>query len=792
MSKRLVRVSLVVLATVGMAAGVSAKTKAKDKGAQRIPASSPDRMPEPTLTPDEAVGRQIWYKATAGNSRFHTYTFPQRMIGRAIDWWKFFRTSEREARFDNFGLINEPGCCRPGSAGCPAQSAEETYGFDWCPGDDVLLKYVGKPGYRDPACDLKDVNVPAGAQSPCDLEFGTSLGAVGFRKFPNPRFDAKKWRELNKKEGGVLGTWMGYVRHLGDGSVEPPFRIGTSCASCHATLNPLNLPNDNNQPEWPNISLTIGNQYLRMGSMLGSGAYTHAVEFQLYKHERPGAVDTSAVPEDQVQNPGTMNAIFNLPKRPRFNETVNRWRRIPGCVAAAGEDPNKCWKKSAETESVFHILKGGEDTVGAAGAVQRVYINIGSCSEQCWFNHLTDLRAVDPNQRNFGQTPFDVAQCRRDCPNFRAIEDRVGSIFQFLSTARPTDLHVAKGEAYEDLVDELNDKYGANSVERGRQVFAQTCVRCHSSVPGPADNRDFRRVDPQTGLREDWMGNDQLTPALEVGTYTCRALHSNHMRGHVWEQFASEDYFQRATDPNLARYASGGRGYYRNISLLSAWAYAPFMHNNSVGPEVCASVRKPEYSVYHSSYVDASGKLLANPPACVKFDPSVEGRLRLFEASMQDLLNPKARTPKISKTDKDVFYQLLPNMVVHPGKAPVGIYLKIPAGTDVSSLGGFRHKEFIGDFLEYMRAPEKFLPKAQSKFGSDAPRLVAAFESTRTKFMANPATGNRLVTADPEQLKFYFQIYGNCPASLDNQGHRFGEDLPDSDKKALIAFLMTL
>ena len=38
-------------------------------------------------------------------------------------------------------------------------------------------------------------------QSACDLAFGTSTGALGFRKFPNPRFDAEKWRKIN----GALG-----------------------------------------------------------------------------------------------------------------------------------------------------------------------------------------------------------------------------------------------------------------------------------------------------------------------------------------------------------------------------------------------------------------------------------------------------------------------------------------------------------------------------------------------------------------------------------------------------------
>src|SRR3546814_2471925 len=37
---------------------------------------------EAGLGPAERAGREIWYKATAGNARFHTYVFQQR-IGRS-------------------------------------------------------------------------------------------------------------------------------------------------------------------------------------------------------------------------------------------------------------------------------------------------------------------------------------------------------------------------------------------------------------------------------------------------------------------------------------------------------------------------------------------------------------------------------------------------------------------------------------------------------------------------------------------------------------------------------------
>jgi hypothetical protein len=169
------------------------------------------------LSESECVGRLIWFKATAGNDRFHTYTFQQR-IGVLVDWFRVLRADQRDDRFWAWGIINDPACCRPGEADCPAKSLDETFGFDWCPGDDVLLKYVGKSGYVDPACGLKDAALDADdphsqggkldqRHSACDLKFGTSTGALGVRKFPNPRFDAA---QAGQQLNGSMADWSGY------------------------------------------------------------------------------------------------------------------------------------------------------------------------------------------------------------------------------------------------------------------------------------------------------------------------------------------------------------------------------------------------------------------------------------------------------------------------------------------------------------------------------------------------------------------------------------------------------
>ncbi|HJU06632.1 MAG TPA: hypothetical protein VJ692_15900 [Nitrospiraceae bacterium] len=765
------------------------------------------------LNESELAGAEIWFKATAGNARFFTYVYQQR-LGVVIDWYRVLNAASRDKRFAVWGLINDPDCCKPGDPNCPAKSYDETYGFDYCPGDDQLLSSVGKPGYRDPACDFKDAapapgdphGSPALRQSACDLEFGTSTGAMGLRKFPNPKFNKAQWAKLNK---GRLDTWTGYSERLAsrsdptqppfsrlmDGSIEPPFRIGMACGACHIAFDPLNPPKDPANPKRENLSGTVGNQYGRFSQILGSGMSPDTIEYQVFAHARPGTVDTSAVPTDQVNNPGTMNAIINIPRRPHFSEEVVKWRKAAQCPAGADErscwcEPGKsgkCWQRSKQTEQVRHILKGGEDSIGDREAVQRVYFNIGSCSEEAWVNHLTDLRQVDHTQRNFGQTPFDIGQARRDCAQFRAIEDRLDDVVNFLLSARPADLYKARGlNDVRDLVEQLEKEFGAGSVDRGKIVFAQNCARCHSSQPEPFTARNFREVskDPKDkGLRIDWLGNDRLTPVSEVGTHQARALHSNHMDGHVWAEYGSENLRAKSPDPNIKEPADGGRGYYRNISLLNVWAYAPFMHNNAIGPEVCGGPDDPHY---HSPYVNSDDTPLSRPPACVPFDPSVKGRYELYKASMKDLLYPNTRIPKITMFDEEVVIRLFPKLTDGGLEKFVDGIVVFPKGTPSSRIGNFRHKEFIDDLVASKVNFGKLKAKYTARYGAQKGEQVAAtLQDTANRLLANPT----LIVSAAGGLR---DIYSNSLALRENDGHRFGEDLSDKDKNALIAFLATL
>ena len=761
------------------------------------------------------VGSEVWFNATAFNDRFFTYAFQQR-IGGAIDWYKILAARNKKDIFQGWGSIPDPDCCIPGDPNCPAKSLDETFGFQWCPGDNQLLNFVGKTGYRDPACDLKDA--PAigtdQRQSACDLRFGTSTGVLGIRKFPNPRFNAERWNQLN----GSTASWEGYratltaneseeklgINRLLDGSIEPPFRIGMACGACHIAYKPDNPPADPNNPKWENIDGLVGNQYSRISNMLGSGFGKHALEWQLIALARPGIVDTSALPMDYVSNPGTMNAIINFARRPQFEHTVLKWRKTSACAPAAPADscwcepdkPGKCWERTEKTELVHHILKGGEDSIGAEEAIQRVYFNIGSCSEQCWLNHIPDLRAADPQQRNYGQTPFNIGQCRRDCASFRAIEDRLPDLKNFFLNARPSDLHTARGlKTREQLFAQLDAEYFPGAVARGRAIYIERCAACHSSQPSISSSMDFHATMPDdSSLRVDWLGNDKVEPASEVGTYGGRSLHSNHMPTRVWSEYASIDLPKRPADPARKEVMKGaGRGYYRNVSLLSAWAHAPFMHNNAIGPEICGKPADADVDFYEQPYVDKDDKLLGDAPACVPYDTSVDGRYKLYVASMRELLNPDHRIPKMHLLADDIIIPVVPKIEDTKLAGLLGIQLSlvIPKGTAAIDINSLRFKDLLQDVVLLKRDTNKL--DAKYKDLLDVGQLAALKEGLLRLILAVILDDKpTVIELSGERGAFVRKFYSNILDRVENTGHRFGETLSDKDKDALIAFIATL
>ena len=815
----------------------------------------------------ELAGREIWFKS-APNERFHTYFFPQKM-NVPIAWNKILHARGHDQRFQVWGLINDPDCCVPGQE-CRNRgmkfngrdvTMEDTYGWEYCQGDEALLNALkGNGTWRDPACDhpiIKESDAldQKPRENRCELAFGNPTGAVGYRKFPNPKFNAKNWQRI--------GGWESYegkfTEQQIDASIEPPFRVAKSCASCHAAFDPLNPPTDMKNPTWRNIKGETGNQYINVSAILGSGAKHDSLEYQMFVHSRAGAVDTSAIPIDFVNNAGTINAVINFPQRPKFEERVTRWVNEESCSGSASECqvityPNgqkKYWKKVVnQPMQVMHILKGGEDNVGADLAVQRVYANIGMCAEQCWSNHLTNIRELDAARRGFGQTPFQIAQCRQDCASWRANEDRVGDILTYLLSRRPTDLKdaVASQAPAEARPQELekfiharyNAPAGVNLIGKGREVFAKNCAQCHSSQN--ENKNDLATVEDFLGkdffatktlengemLREDWMGNDKSTRADQVGTFRCRSLHSNHVAGHVWEQFSSDTYKRRENVFTDARgnKISGGRGYYRNISLLNVWAHAPFGHANAIGPELCGDVADRKNNFWRTTVETNAGGPAdqmnqvssATKYTCeAKFDPSVEGRLKLFEASLDEILTPSSqRRKKVARMDDVVRFPLGINLNLFNYSTPM--YLEFPKGSVVNAFGSLDIKSLANDllgampyYMAWVRADQNGKAAARESYNqfwrTRIPDATAARDLAETSFgtievfkqMATPQIQKNLQqfmqsirSGENQRLQTYFRYYSNCDANYENLGHDFGTQLSQEDKTALKAFMATL
>src|SRR5262249_43927270 len=169
---------------------------------------------------------------------------------------------------------------------------------------------------------------------------------------------------------------------------------------------------------------------------------------------------------------------------------------------------------------------------------------------------------------------------------------------------------------------------------------------------------------------------------------------------------AARDLHERPPDPALKEVMKGGgRGYYRPASLLSVWTTAPFLHNDAIGPEVCGKPANPALDFYTSPYVDGVGKPLANPPPCWPYDPSVEGRWRLYKESMEQLLNPDKRIPKMFLTSGDITVRVAPDLTAGDGGS--GLSLRVPKGMPAVLLNSLRYKDLIQDIVLLERYPSK-------------------------------------------------------------------------------------
>lgn len=593
--------------------------------------TSSGRLDRPKLDEQAIIGRNTWMMWTGGNEAF--WDWLSRHGYGTLDFLQLLDSHLRADRFTRNGLISEPGMRPPTAA---ETAASHGIRFD-------------RPA--DPTVPQPDPKV-----------YGLSSGIVGLRLFPNPGFQgaaAARWNSDRYYDDAIYAADPRTIR---------PYRVGMSCAFCHAGPHPLNPPTNPDAPEWSNLSGTVGSQYLRIRGIFGNtltqdNFLYHALNIQL-----PGTIDTSLVAADNINNASTMNAIFGVPERiaralHNPTETLETsTRSYPGIWT---HEQSEVW--NTNPRPVPRILADGSDSAGAFVALARVYLNIGTYHQE-WIrlhNPLLGLRK---------QRPFKLADCDQHSVYWSATKSRVEPILAyFLQSTPPMRLRDAPDGMRQGGLPGTGLPWDP-SLAAGRKVFARGCIACHSSIqPGdqetleaklaPAGSEAPRRslrltmddlwrltegdgelpepylawamaaVEQQEFWEHNFLSTDTRLPVTMIGTNAARALGSNATQDHVWNDFSSQTYKQLESagriayrDPFTGEKRSflppnGGPGYYRPPSLISVWATAPFLHNNAVG----------EFNN----------------------DPSVAGRLAAYDDAIRKFLWPEKRFVSSGGDDED-------------------------------------------------------------------------------------------------------------------------------------------
>ncbi len=642
------------------------------------------------LTEEEVKGRNTWLLWTAGNQVF--WDRIAREGYGIVDLLKTLDSRKRPTRFREMGLINEPG-----------------------------FRMAAAPDEQGLWLDERIGPAPVGVD---EAIYGRSSGVIGFRIYPNPDFVDRARTRWDAER---------YYRDPGyfnDPALVRPYRVGVTCGLCHVGPHPLIPPADPENPGWEHLASAIGNQYLREGRVFAVGAGPGSFLWEMLNAQPPGTSDTSRAATDHLNNPGATNAIFGLDAR--LAEAVEE--KMPaGASALAG----------APTRPVPHILKDGADSIGVAGAVMRVYVNEGLYSQQ-WLTDHHLLLGLRP------QRPFNVASAFERSVYWQATYARVDNVATFFRRIKPMRLEDAPGgRAYLTASQAVLD--------RGKIVFAEVCAACHSSKQPPAGiaprspeaARWYRESVMRADFRDDnLLSDDRRYPVSRIKTNACRALATNATAGHIWDNFSSETYkvlepvgvietFNPADESTPYRFTApgGGAGYYRPPSLISIWASAPFLHNNSVG-------------VFTGH-------------------PSVAGRMRAFDDAVEKLLWPERRAGRRSiwTTTERSFVRipetLVPDLLKPLSRNGVLEIGPIPKGTPINLLANLEPD--LRHLLELMPAVNTALAGAVANHDGLAKSLVRVLMAA-----------------------------SKCPDLVEDRGHEFGAALSDSNKRALIEFLKTL
>ena len=749
-----------------------------------------------------AQGRNNWIVWTAGNDRLWN-----EISGDSVGTLDFLKVLSnhpnlkfsRDNRWHYLGLVNEP--CFEKATG-PRQ---DRYGL-WldtrsadCPPDP----FENEQKYPGVKFGARGKNLPVGSY------YGYATGIVGVRLFPNPDFDekaAKAWDPVRFYNDPEYYKNKNLVR---------PYRVGMSCGFCHVGPNPTNPPKDPEHPKWENLSSNPGAQYFWIDRIFSYEADPSSFPYQLFTTSRPGALDTSLISTDYINNPRTMNAVYSIVPRLLNAAKFGQEKLAHGSLdnaqfnqyVPAGSPLNQFYK-AHDTVFTPRVLKDGADSVGALGALNRVFVNIGLFSEE-WTQHFRPLvggKAI---------SPFPIATARKNSSMWNANEAQTPNLaLFFIATAQPDYLKNAPdGPAHQSQ--------DAAQLAHGKEVFGERCARCHSSkLPDKAysffpqgcvgpdylkcwnsywawtKTDEFKKQIKEVVAKDDFIKDNYLSTELRVPvtlleTNACSPLATNGLAGNIWDNFTSESYKNLPAvgkitvhhpitgEPREYDMPGGGRGYTRPASLISIWSTAPFFLNNSLG------------DFY------ASG--------------SVEDRLKSFDSSIEQLLWPEKR--KGDRSYATASGKLVPGVI---DRTSATSYLRVPVGY----LPEFLQKPWVLDALEVVKP---------QFFGEEGVEIGPIPKGTPINLISNmdlePTVKNLIHVvptvikikkalkaipkgaSDAEAIKVYEERdlvdamlkINKCPDFVVNRGHYFGTDyfkeesgLADEDKKALIEFLKTL
>ena len=767
-----------------------------------------------TLTRDQVVGRNNWVVWTAGNDRLWDVLTDESAgsfdLLKTISSYRYqdpkLPKFGRDNRWEWFGLVNEP-CFEKATGPDPERFGlwldKRRTGPD-CPPDpfENEQKYPGVAiGARG-----KTKGLPVGSY------YGWGTGIVGLRLFPNPAFDEKAraaWEE-GRKNGEKFYTDPKYYQRKG---LIRPYRVGMSCGFCHVGPNPVHPPADPENPKWADLSSNVGAQYFWIDRIFTWDADETSFPYQIFLTSRPGALDTSLVSTDYINNPRTMNALYNLGARLAQGK---RWGKE---TLAGGELDNKQFGdygllpelfQKPDTVLTTRVLKDGADSVGALGALNRVYINIGLFSEE-WLRHFKPLTGGKPI------SPIEVKVGRANSSYWQANEAQTPHVAEFfLATTAPHLLKAAPGGAAHLTKDQAQ-------LTRGKEVFAATCARCHSSKlpasvagldpggcagPGYLDcwnkywastkTDEFKKQMREIVLKDDFLKDNYLStearvPVTLLETNACSPLATNAIAGNIWDNYSSHSYKSLPSvgeitvydpftgEPKQYLMPAGGRGYTRPASLLSLWSTAPYLLNNTVGE-------------FNS-------------------DPSVKGRMAAFEDGIEKMLWPEKRKKDPVLGDKIPGPSLI-------DRTTASSYLRVPSG-------------YVPEFLRKARfLAERLTPAILGEGGIEIgpiPKGTPVNLLTNLNLRPDNQTLGQRVKHDEKLLKLLVNVkqalkalpvhatdeqaravfrkekladqllaLSKCPDFVVNRGHYFGTNhfkeepgLSDADKRALIEFLKT-